>query len=64
MVLHRHILNKKFTITRHRNILRGSGNEKKTITTKYFLRKIYIYIYIYIYILLEHFVLNIYIYAK
>ena len=45
MVLHRHILNKKFTITRHRNILRVSGNEKKTNITKYFLKKIYIDIY-------------------
>ena len=46
MVLHRHIPNKKFTITRHRNILRVSGNEKKTDITEYFL-KIYIYIDIY-----------------
>ena len=45
MVLHRHILNKKFTITRHRNILRVSGNEKKTNITKYFLKKEYIDIY-------------------
>ena len=29
MVLHRHILNYKFTITRHQNILKVSGNEKK-----------------------------------
>ena len=42
MVLHRHLLNKKFTITRHRNILRVSGNEKKTNITKYFLKNIYI----------------------
>ena len=48
MVVHRNILNKKFTITRHRNILRVSGNEKKTNITKYL--NIYIYIYIYIYI--------------
>ena len=46
MVLHRHILNEKFTITRHQNILRVSGNGKKTN--------------IYRYILLEYFVLNIY----
>ena len=55
MVLHRHILNKKFTITRHRNILRVSGNKKKAHITKYFLKK-----YIDRYILLEYFVLNIY----
>ena len=30
---------KIFTITRHRNILRVSGNEKKTNITKYFLKK-------------------------
>ena len=55
MVLHRHLLNKKFTITRHQNILRVSGNEKKTNITKYFFKK-----YIYRYILLEYFILNIY----
>ena len=56
MVLHRHILNQKFTITRHRNILSASGNEKNNITniTKYFLKKEYIYI------LVEYFILNIY----
>ena len=36
MALHRHILNKKFTITLHQNILRVSGNEKKTNITEYF----------------------------
>ena len=36
MVLHRHILNKKLTITRYKNILRESGNESKTNKTKYF----------------------------
>ena len=40
--------------TKHRNILRVSRNEKKTNTTKYFLKKIYRYI------LVEYFVLNIY----
>ena len=54
MVLHRHILNQKFTITRHRNILSASGNEKKTNITKYFLKKECIYI------LVEYFILNIY----
>ena len=53
MVLHRHILNQKFTITRHRNILRVLGNEKKTNITKYFFKNIYRYK------LLEYFVLNI-----
>ena len=55
MVVHRHILNETFTITRHRNVLRVSGNEKKTNITKYFLKK-----KIYRYILVEYFVLNIY----
>ena len=55
MALHRHILNKKFTITLHQNILRVSGNEKKTNITEYFKKK-----NIYRYILLEYFVLNIY----
>ena len=41
----------------HRQILRVSGNEKKTNITKYFFKK---RIYIYIYILVEYFVLNIY----
>ena len=54
MVLHRHILNKKFTITRHRNILRVSGNEKKTNKKNIFKKGIYRYI------LVEYFVLNIY----
>ena len=44
MVLHRHILNEKFTIIRHRHILRVSGNEKKT-NIKYFLKKEYVDIY-------------------
>ena len=30
MILKRHILNSICTITRHQNILRVSGNEKKT----------------------------------
>ena len=49
MVLHRQTLNYKFTITTHQNILRVSGNEKKTNIAKY-LKNEYIYIYIYIYI--------------
>ena len=48
MVPHRYILNKKFTTTRHQNILRVCGDEKKTNMTKY----LNIYVYIYIYILL------------
>ena len=50
------ILNYKFTMTRHRNMLRVSGNEKKNNITKYSLKKEYIYIYI----LVEYFVFNIY----
>ena len=50
MVLHRQPLNYKFTITTHQNILRVSGNEKKTNIAKY-LKNEYIYIYIYIYLL-------------
>ena len=50
MVLHRQTLNYKFTITTHQNILRVSGNEKKTNIAKY-LKNEYIYIYIYIYLL-------------
>ena len=45
MFLQRHILNLKFTITRHQNILRVSGNEERTNITKYFLKKEYIDIY-------------------
>ena len=48
MILHTHILNLKFTISRHRNILSVSGNEKKTGITKYWKN-----------ILVEYFVLNI-----
>ena len=35
MILHRHILNKKFTITTHGIILRVPENENKTSVTKY-----------------------------
>ena len=42
MALHRHILNKKFTITLHQNILRVSGNEKKTNITEYLKKKKYL----------------------
>ena len=47
MILHRHILNLKFTISRHRNILKVSGNEKKTDIKNYWKN-----------ILVEYFVLN------
>ena len=39
MVLHRHIPNQKFTITRHRNLLRVSENEKKTTEQNIFFQK-------------------------
>ena len=54
MVLQSH--NTKLKITRHRNILRVSGNEQKINITKYFFKKKRIYRYI----LLEYFVLDIY----
>ena len=53
MVLHRQTLNYKFTITTHQNILRVSGNEKKTNIAKY-LKNEYIYIFV------EYFLWNIY----
>ena len=58
MALHRHILNQKFTITRHRNLLRVSENEKKTTEQNIFFQKKKKGT-IYRYILAEYFVLNI-----